>query len=257
VVGRVAYSIAGFVSARSSGRSAICPGAAAPIANATSAVAAIARCICVYYPYVRMSPFRSADAAPGILSAVLDASDDSILVFDAAGIVRSWNRAAERLLGFTESEAAGKDVSFIVPADNRDGLAALVDGVRRGDRVGAMETVACAKDGRRIEVSLTASPIRHSSAAPLGATMLVGALTERKGEDEAVLRSELRWRSVIDSAVDGIIVIDETGRVEAFNPGAVRLFGYPEGEVIGQNVSMLMPSPYREEHDGYIGRYLS
>src|SRR5262249_55317978 len=68
--------------------------------------------------------------------------------------------------------------------------------------------------------------------------------------------SHARLRSVIESAVDGIIVIDSNGRVEAFNRGAERLFGYRASDVIGRNVNVLMPSPYREEHDGYIARYL-
>jgi two-component system sensor kinase FixL len=68
--------------------------------------------------------------------------------------------------------------------------------------------------------------------------------------------AEARWRAIIDSAVDGIIVIDAHGIIEAFNPAAERLFGYSEREVLGQNVKMLMPSPYHEEHDGYIRHYL-
>ena len=68
--------------------------------------------------------------------------------------------------------------------------------------------------------------------------------------------SNERLRSIIDSAVDGIIVIDAKGRIEAFNRGAERLFGYPGAEVIGRNVNMLMPSPDHEAHDGYLSQYL-
>ncbi len=64
-----------------------------------------------------------------------------------------------------------------------------------------------------------------------------------------------RWRAIVESAVDGIIVIDHRGRIEAFNPAAARLFGYQESEVIGRNVSMLMPADYAAQHDGYLERY--
>src|SRR5919109_914518 len=67
---------------------------------------------------------------------------------------------------------------------------------------------------------------------------------------------ELRWRSVIESAVDAIVVIDSHGRIEEFNPGAERLFGHRKTDVVGRNVSMLMPAPYRDEHNDYLARYL-
>src|SRR6266568_8794524 len=74
---------------------------------------------------------------------------------------------------------------------------------------------------------------------------------------ESVLRdSEARQHAILQTAVDGIITIDEQGIMESFNPAAERLLGYTADEVIGQNISMLMPSPYREEHDGYLARYL-
>ena len=82
-----------------------------------------------------------------------------------------------------------------------------------------------------------------------------GAHEAARAPGEDVSRELLR--SIIDSAVDGIIVIDHRGRVESFNPAAERLFGYPRSEVIGRNVTLLMPSPYREEHDGYLNRYLT
>src|SRR5262249_18302547 len=129
--------------------------------------------------------------------------------------------------------------------------------VRRGERIHQYETVRQTKDGRRVDVSINVTPVRDASGAIVGATAVQTDLTARKRVDLALRSSETRWRSVIDSAVDGIIVIDGRGRIEAFNRGAERLFGYRALDVIGHNVSMLMPSPHSEEHDGYLSRYLA
>src|SRR4026207_2138150 len=72
----------------------------------------------------------------------------------------------------------------------------------------------------------------------------------------AIARAE-RLDAILNTTVDGIIVIDAKGTIEAFNRGAQELFGYPEDEVIGRNVSLLMPSPHHEEHDQYLARYIT
>ena len=66
-----------------------------------------------------------------------------------------------------------------------------------------------------------------------------------------------RWRAIVESAVDAIVVIDGHGRIESFNPAAERLFGYQAAEIHGRNVSLLMPQPFAAQHDGYIERYLT
>ncbi len=83
------------------------------------------------------------------------------------------------------------------------------------------------------------------------------AATIRPPSEESRTPGEARMEAILTAAVDGIISIDEGGVVQSMNPAGERLFGYAADEVVGRNVNMLMPGPYREEHDGYVGRYLA
>src|SRR5437660_4040178 len=80
--------------------------------------------------------------------------------------------------------------------------------------------------------------------------------SSHRAVERAQSESELRLRSILDTVPDGIIVIDKRGTIQSFNPAAERLFGYQSAEVVGRNVSMLMPAPYAEAHDSYLARYL-
>ncbi len=112
------------------------------------------------------------------------------------------------------------------------------------------------------EVLLEALEALHDSLAELHVTeeelhqQQDDLVVAHKQAETGLRDSEARQYAILQTAVDGIITIDEWGIVESFNPAAERLFGYPAAEVIGQNISLLMPSPYREEHDGYLARYL-
>ena len=88
-------------------------------------------------------------------------------------------------------------------------------------------------------------------------TGMLHDLTARAEAEGRQRISDARWHAVAESAVDGMVVIDARGRIEAFNPAAERLFGYAEQDMLGKNVNVLMPSPYKEQHDAYLARYLT
>ena len=192
-----------------------------------------------------------------MLAAIVESSDDAILAKDLSGTILTWNRGAERIYGYTAGEIIGRSVSVLIPQDQPDELGEINQQVGRGDRVDHHETVRLTKDGQRIDVSLSVSPIRDESGAIIGASTIARDITVQKRDFQKLKDSESRLRSVVEAAVDAIIVIDERGLIEAFNPGAERMFGYRADEVSGRNVKMLMPAPYHAEHDGYMDRYLT
>jgi two-component system sensor kinase FixL len=199
--------------------------------------------------------------APGdaarILAAIVESSDDAIIGKDLAGVILSWNGGAQRMYGYSADEVIGRPVSLLIPDGHPDELGHILQRIIAGQRVEHYETHRLTKDGRIVDVSLTVSPIRDVSGQIVGASAIARDITARKQEDLALRTSEARWRAVVESAVDGIIVIDVQGNIESFNPEAERLFGYAQRDVIGRNISMLMPAPYREEHDRYLERYLA
>jgi two-component system sensor kinase FixL len=201
--------------------------------------------------------FESAGAAASLLAAIADSSDDAIIGKDLEGVIRTWNRAAEHLYGYSAREVKGRSIALLIPEGRRDELADILGKIRSGQSVMHLETVRQTKDGRLLDVSIRVTPVRDAGGTIIGAATIARDVTANKRLEERVRRSEARWRSVIESAVDGIVVIDGRGHIESFNPAAERLFGYAESEVIGRNVNMLMPSPHHEEHDTYIARYLA
>jgi two-component system, LuxR family, sensor kinase FixL len=190
--------------------------------------------------------------------SIIQSAVDAIVLIDASGRIESFNRAAERLFGYREAEVLGQNVSMLMPEPYRgehDGYLEryLSTGQRKIIGIGREVTgVRC--DGSKFPLHLSVGEAMVDGERKF--TGIIHDLSERVRLEDRLRASEARWRSIVESAVDGIVVIDSHGLVEAFNPAAERLFGYTEAEVIGKNVNMLMPSPYHEEHDEYMSRYL-
>jgi two-component system sensor kinase FixL len=204
-----------------------------------------------------LAPHREGDDVRFRLAAIVDSSDDAIVGKTLEGIVTNWNAAAEALFGYAEAEMVGRPIAVLFPPDKLEEEAMILARVRQGLKVDHYETVRRRKDGREINVSLTISPIRDREGNIIGASKIVRDITARKEAEMALMRREALLRSILDTVPDAMIVIDERGLMQSFSAAAERLFGYTAHEVLGRNVNMLMPSPYREAHDGYIARYLA
>jgi two-component system sensor kinase FixL len=193
------------------------------------------------------------------LDAILNMTADGIIVIDAAGRIEAFNRGAQTLFGYPEAEVLGRNVSILMPSPHHEEHDSYLERyLRTGDAriIGiGREVAGRRRDGTVFPVHLSVGEMRIGGERKF--TGILRDLTRHVRLEGELDASQARWRAIVDSAVDGIIVIDAHGRVEAFNQAAERLFGYDAGEVIGRNVEMLMPSPYREEHDTYLARYLT
>jgi PAS domain S-box-containing protein len=193
------------------------------------------------------------------LDAIINTTVDGIIVIDAQGKIEAFNRGAERLFGYPDSEVLGRNVSMLMPSpyhEEHDGYVKRYLATEDARIIGkGREVTGRRRDGTVFPLHLSVGEMTIGGQRKF--TGMLHDLTERVALEGQLGSSEARWKAVIDAAVDGIIVIDAHGRVEAFNPAAERLFGYSAQEVLGRNVDMLMPSPYREEHDTYLARYLA
>jgi PAS domain S-box-containing protein len=142
---------------------------------------------------------QRAEAALSRVAELVRSSDDAILGETVDGVITHWNPGAERLYGYAAEEAIGQSVSLIVPPELPDELSKVFEQIRRGERVDHYETVRMRKDGRRIEVSVTVSPVRDRAGRIVGASSIGRDITERR-EVEAARHERDLVRSVASLA---------------------------------------------------------
>jgi PAS domain S-box-containing protein len=127
---------------------------------------------------------RLSEAVSARLAAIIESSDDAIIGKDLHGIVTSWNEGAQRLFGYTAEEVIGRPLSLLVPHERADEETAILERLRKGERVDQFESVRITKAGAPVEVSLKISPIRDGSGRIVGASKIARDITERKRLEE-------------------------------------------------------------------------
>ena len=157
----------------------------------------------VTYEVLARNEINRRDRAMGLLAAIVDSSDDAIVSKGLDGVITSWNKSAEVLFGYSAEEAIGRHITLIIPPDRRAEEDMIIERIRRGQRVDHFETVRLRKDGSRIELSLTISPVRDPAGKIIGASKVARDITERRQAARSLRESEERLRKTEKLAAAG------------------------------------------------------
>lgn len=211
-------------------------------------------------PAPMVPPPSDAGGRGDLTRAILDSAVDGLVIIDGRGTVRAFSRSAERIFGWRADEVMGRNVSMLMPEPDRSAH----DGyLQRYLRTGEARIIGKGRDARGLRRDGTSFAMELAVGDSHGADgerLFAGFVRDigaRKEIEERLRHSEARNRAILDAAADAIVTIDGKGRIGGFNRAAERIFGYNAAEVLGRNVAMLMPPPYRQEHDDYLARYLA
>jgi PAS domain S-box-containing protein len=184
------------------------------------------------------------------LAAIVSVAEDAMISKTLDGTITSWNPAAERMFGFTASEAIGQPITIIIPQDRLPEEDYILSEVRAGRSLMRFETVRQRKDGSTLEVSLNLSPIVDAQGRIIGASKIAHETTEHRRRERLAY-----WlAAIVASSDDAIISKDLEGVIQTWNRSAERIFGYTADEAIGRSIMIIIPDDRVEEEAEVLSR---
>ena len=180
---------------------------------------------------------KRAEAASATLAAIVESSDDAIISKSLDGVITSWNQSAERMFGYTASEAVGQPITMLIPPDRLDEEAKILEQLKRGERVDHFETIRVRKDGSLLDISLTISPVKDADGRIVGASKVARDITERKQVEAALRSREQELADFFDNAALGLHWIGPDGIILRVNQAELTLLGYTRDEYVGRRIA--------------------
>lgn len=170
----------------------------------------------------------------------MQSSQDAIVGTDLGGVIVSWNAGAERIFGYSAAEIVGRNAAVLRPPDIDVEVERLTARIRRGERI-EHRVVRRRKDGRLVTLSSVSTPIRDDGGEVIGVATVARDLATQE-------RADALFRSLVETAPDAMVCVDEQGAIALVNAQAERLFGHARDELIGKPVEMLVPTALRTAH---------
>ncbi|MDQ1254048.1 MAG: domain S-box protein [Euryarchaeota archaeon] len=176
---------------------------------------------------------KKAEEKIQTLANAVESSDDAIMTKSLDGIILSWNKGAERTYGYSAEEIIGKNISILEPDDIKGEIKHFSEKIKRGEKIQHYETLRLKKDGTKINVSVTLSPIFDVSGDIKAFSAIVRDITERIKADEKIRLSNIYNRSLIESSLDTLVTIGRDGKITDVNIATEKVTGYSRNELIG------------------------
>ena len=203
--------------------------------------------------FARPAP-QTAEDAQKFLASIVEYSEDAIIGGTPDGIIVSWNRGAEKLFGYESQEIIGQNIVVLAPDDEAHSVNAVIQRMKRGEAVLPFDGSGITKDGRRIEISCSASPVKDVDGKLVGVAAILRDISERRRADEA--RALLA--AVVEFSEEGIIAVSLDKTVLSWNRGAEAIYGFSAEDILGKSVfATIIPPERAEEYNGFFARVLA
>jgi PAS domain S-box-containing protein len=177
-----------------------------------------------------------AEEAASKLAAIIESSKDAIVGKTLEGTITSWNDGAQDLYGYTAAETLGRPIAMLIPDDRLNEIPLMLQNLATMETVDTYETERITKSGKRIDVSVTTSPIKDRAGVVVGVSTIGRDITDWKLAQAEQRESELRYRRLFESAKDGILILDDTGKIVDANPYLVEMLNYSKEELEGKRL---------------------
>jgi PAS domain S-box-containing protein len=176
------------------------------------------------------------------LASIVEFSNDAIISESLDGVITSWNRGAQATFGYTAEETVGQPITMLAWPGYEDDMRELLRRIGGEEAIERYETLRRHKDGRRLVISLTLSPIRDGTGKLIGISKIARDITQQKDREETARRQA----QLLDQVYEPILVRDASDRIVYWNKGAERLYGWSAGEALGRISHELFQTTFGE-----------